>query len=102
MEVRYLHCYGVTAVPDGQNVVVVVAVKPKYYSLFSPYSMKDWCMSGSDYDKATGPGDGIWPVNETGLKFELKKFLVSLKTRIPGAKKTSVALMVLKELKGKK
>jgi hypothetical protein len=102
MEIRIAHCYGIQAVPDGQNLVVVTKVTPKYYALFSPYSMRDWRMNGTDYDKATGPGDGIWPVNETGLKFELKKFLVSLKTRIPGAKKQSVALLVLKELKGKK
>jgi len=102
MEVRLMSTYGIQAVPDGQNLVVVTKVTPKYYALFSPYSMRDWRMNGSDYDKATGPGDGVWPINETGLKFELKKFLVSLKTRIPGAKKQSTALAVLKELKGKK
>ncbi len=99
MEIRYIHTYGIPTVPDGQNVVVVTKVTPKYYSLFSPYSMKDWRVDGTTYDKSTRPGDGIWPVNETGMKFELKKFLLSLKDRIPGAKKKTIANLVLKELK---
>ena len=71
MEIRLLTVYGVSRVPDGRGIFVIVAETPKAVTILSPYSGHDWKMNLMNYNDQKRPGTMLYPINDTGEQFDL-------------------------------
>lgn len=104
MEIRVVDCDMENAPVAGRSVYVIVASNDHEVYLFHPWSLTEFMMRGLKYRKSVG--DQLWPVNNSGLKFDVHKlvFVIQRKiTEFANANRsfpTHTAMKVIAELSG--